>query len=270
MYRKFLPKVEKKRAVFLKSVSKKTLFHQDIVFLVWNVYKKNHDMEWIKEFKKIISLYHPDIMLFQESSVDFKINPIGSYTHYGYIFFSNFSFKQKSFGLLSAAKSKITNFDSVFSIHKEPLLKTPKMILATKYYLNNREKLLVINVHLINFVKTEKFIAQLKQLEELCLSHKGALVIGGDFNTWNKKRINLLFDLAKKLKLKKVEFSSENNKKNIFKQPLDHIFYRGLRLKNSVILDFCKSSDHKPLIAAFCTQERFFVNSAAKTKVFLR
>jgi len=107
-------------------------------------------------------------------------------------------------------------------------------------------------------------------LEELCLSHKGALVIGGDFNTWNKKRINLLFDLAKKLKLKKVEFSSENNKKNIFKQPLDHIFYRGLRLKNSVILDFCKSSDHKPLIAAFCTQERFFVNSAAKTKVFNR
>ena len=254
MYRKFLPKIEKKRAVFLKSVSKKTLFHQDIVFLIWNVYKKNHDAQWRKEFKKIISLYHPDILLFQESSIDFKINPIGSYNYFGYIFFSNFSFKERSFGLLSAAKSKIVNFDSIFSIHKEPIFKTPKMILATKYCLNNQEKLLVINVHLINFVKTEKFAAQLNQLKEICLSHKGPLVIGGDFNTWNKKRMDLLLELSKALALKRVDFSFDYDKKKIFKQPLDHIFYRGLKLKKSKILDFCQSSDHKPLIAGFCVE----------------
>ncbi len=249
--KKFLPKIEKKNSLILKSVTKETLFHQDIVFLVWNVYKKNNDVKWREEFEYIMNVYHPDIILFQESVSTFTIEPIHSYRHFGYLFFPNFSYKNRAYGLLNASKSKIINFNSLYSRDFEPILKTPKMIMATKYKLNNGETLLVVNVHLINFVKTEKFQAQLRQIEEVCLSHKGAVVLAGDFNTWNRKRFSLLCESAKKLSLKMVKFPVNSSKRSILKEPLDHIFYRGLKLKRSKVLEFCKSSDHKPLLASF-------------------
>ncbi len=249
--KRFLPKIERRNSLILKRTTKKSLFHQDIVFLVWNVYKKNNDPKWREEFEHIMSLYHPDIILFQESVSTFKIEPIHSYSHFGYLFFPNFSYKNRAYGLLNASKSKIINFNSLYSPDKEPILKTPKMIMATKYKLNNEESLLVINVHFINFVKTYKFEAQLKQVEDICSSYEGAMVVAGDFNTWNRKRTDLLFETMKRLGLKSVEFPVNLSKKSLLKEHLDYIFYRGLELKRSRVLEFCKSSDHKPLLASF-------------------
>ncbi len=251
--KKFLIKIEKRNSLLLKSISKRSLYHKDISVLVWNVYKQNDKPNWQNEFKKIMFLHHPDIILFQESVANFHINPIGSYNYYGYLFFPNFSYKQRYFGLLNASRSKIIDFKSYFSKHKEPILKTPKMILATKYLLNNFQTLLVINVHLINFVKFEKFAYQLKQIENLCLENT-SLILAGDFNTWNRKRVNFLYEMAKNLNLKRVEFENEG-KRSILKYPLDHIFYRGLNLKRGEVLSFPQSSDHKPLIASFTIKE---------------
>ncbi len=256
--KRFFIKIEKRNSLLLKSVSKKTLYHKDIVILVWNVYKQNDRQNWQNEFKKIMFLYHPDIILFQESVANFNLNPIGSYSYFGYLFFPNFSYNHRFFGLLNASRSKIIDFKSYFSKHKEPILKTPKMILATKYLLNNMQTLLVINVHLINFVKLEKFAYQLKQLEELCKTHTQALIVAGDFNTWSKKRMNLLLDVANRLNLKRVDFPNGNLKKSLLKHPLDHIFYRGLELKEGKVLDFCQTSDHKPLLASFEIQTNLY------------
>ncbi len=249
--RRILPAIERKNSLILKRTTKKSLFHQDIVFLVWNVYKKNNDARWREEFEYIMNLYHPDIILFQESVSTFKAEPIHSYSHFGYLFFPNFSYKNRAYGLLNASKSKIVNFSSLYSPDREPILKTPKMIMATEYKLNNGQFLLVVNVHLINFVKTYKFMAQLKQIEKICDSYEGAVVVAGDFNTWNRKRTKMLFETMNALGLKSVEFEENFSKKSILKEHLDHIFYKGLELKRSRVLDFCVSSDHKPLLASF-------------------
>ncbi|NPA81518.1 MAG: endonuclease/exonuclease/phosphatase family protein [Epsilonproteobacteria bacterium] len=250
MYKRFLIKVEKRNSLLLKSVTKKSLYHRDIGVLVWNVYKQNDKPHWQNEFKKIMFLHHPDIIMLQESVANFHIDPIG-YHYYGYLFFPNFSYKHRYFGLLNASRSKIVDFKSYFSKHREPILKTPKMILATKYLLNNFQILLVVNVHLINFVRTDKFAYQLKQIEEVCKNHKGPMIVAGDFNTWNKKRVDLLAQITTDLGLKKVNFPTDGEKKSLLKQPLDYIFYKELQLKDKRVLEFCQSSDHKPLIATF-------------------
>jgi endonuclease/exonuclease/phosphatase (EEP) superfamily protein YafD len=46
-------------------------------------------------------------------------------------------------------------------------------------------------------------------------------------------------------------FHPEYHKKALVSNPLDHIFYRGLKQKESYILKDIKSSDHKPMLVRF-------------------
>jgi len=248
---KRLFKIAKEDSLILRDINSSTIFDREIRVLVWNVYKKNSTIKWQNEFKKIASIYHPNLVLFQEYALQAQSGVPNSFSHFGYLFFPNFSYKKRLFGLMSASVGRIVDYKFYFSKHKEPILRTPKMILLTKYLLKNMQTLLVVNVHFINFVRVDKFISQLEQLEELCKVYNQPIIVAGDFNTWNRKRVKLLLEMAEKLGLKKVEFAKSRLKKSLLQYPLDYIFYRGLELKESKVLDFCKVSDHTPLYASF-------------------
>ncbi len=77
------------------------------------------------------------------------------------------------------------------------------------------------------------------------------MIVAGDFNTWNLKRVQYLNEFSDDLGLKKVEFSDEKDIKKIFSNSLDYIFYRDLDLIYSKVIDSKKISDHNPIIAKF-------------------
>jgi endonuclease/exonuclease/phosphatase (EEP) superfamily protein YafD len=139
---------------------------------------------------------------------------------------------------------------------------SPKVSLITEYQLPGDESLLTVNVHLLNFERwgTMKFQSQLDELAEIMADHRGPIILAGDFNTWNKKRLDLVQKLAEKLNLKEVidfpagrttadmAFSEFNWVFGIDKNlPLDRVFYRGFKAHSPRILPY-ESSDHNPLL----------------------
>lgn len=161
------------------------------------------------------------------------------------------------FGVLTAANPRPIAHQSVLTAHHEPILNTPKVSLVTEYRLADlSETLLTINSHLINFVHSAKFAAQLQELEFTLAAHRGPILFAGDFNTWNRSRAALLNQVASRLGLTPVIFAPHHDKqlkRFLFSPPLDYIFYRGLseRPASAYVLDNIASSDHKPMLVEF-------------------
>lgn len=141
------------------------------------------------------------------------------------------------------------------SKHSEPITKTKKMLLATVYPLHSHKQsvghtleqsLLVVNSHIINFVSFEKFRTHLDQVFQTLKHHDGPILLAGDFNTWNGKRLKYFHDLALLFKLEEVQMIRQPRLKHLF-QHLDHIYYRGLSIVEAHVHTDIHFSDHYPI-----------------------
>jgi endonuclease/exonuclease/phosphatase (EEP) superfamily protein YafD len=137
----------------------------------------------------------------------------------------------------------------VRSLDREPLINTPKTFLLTTYPLSTGEQLLVLNVHAINFTSTARFSRQVEQMIAPITAHKGPAIVAGDFNTWNAARMHVLERAMSEVRLVRVPAAAPQWRH--FRQVLDHVFYRGMRLIGAHALSHVRSSDHVPLAAEF-------------------
>ncbi|MEA1880119.1 MAG: hypothetical protein U9N11_05710 [Campylobacterota bacterium] len=111
--------------------------------------------------------------------------------------------------------------------------------------------LLILNVHAINFRENQGYNRELERFLNLIQQHKGAMIVAGDFNTWNKVRMERLHIVRKKLKLYSVPFQKDDPIKSFMGNHLDFIFYRGLELQEYSSEKVPLLSDHNPLYATF-------------------
>ena len=171
-------------------------------------------------------------------------------------------------GVLTLSQVAPTRSEVMQTRWREFFLATPKVALATEYPLSNGARLLAVNVHCLNFERwgTLKLRAQLTALKVLVAKHTGPVLLAGDFNTWNQRRLRLVKDLARELQLVEVgEFPG--NLKTGDRQsavlnwllgidrtlPLDRIYYRGLSPLSATVLPFT-SSDHRALQVTFAVE----------------
>ncbi len=250
MYRKYLPwYVDVKEKNICHGCYHDTLFAEDsVVLLNWNVHKNNHHYKWLQDFQSILSAYHPNLITFQEYQTMSRRSILDKQEIYSYGFLPNIHYKQHQYGLLNAAKSKIDAYHALYTKDVEPLIKTPKVTFVSHHTMYNNQRLTLVNVHMINFVKIKKFIAQIKQIEEVCSCDESSLILSGDFNTWSKKRMQILETMRKSVGLEPVLFHHNNHKKRFISNPLDHIFYRGFEQVESHIFGQMHTSDHKPML----------------------
>lgn len=129
---------------------------------------------------------------------------------------------------------------------REPLLKTPKMTMSAVYPLAHT-RLLVINIHAINFTGLKAFEQNLQNAEKLLGKFDGPVLIAGDFNVWSTRRLNRLRELALKLQLEEVDFTPDLRTRYL-RKTVDYIFVRGLHIRSAQVPDV-RSSDHRPLLA---------------------
>jgi endonuclease/exonuclease/phosphatase (EEP) superfamily protein YafD len=235
----------KKDALVTKTVTTINKLKRDsIKFLNWNIYK-GKKTNWARDFESLAQRY--DIITLQEiittPAVEDSLERLDDFQRvYAYSFKYN---KDQSYTGL-ATLSKINAIESRYraSTDLEPITNTPKVSLYTKYEIeNSKEKLLVANIHSINFVSTQAFKNQLEQVYEELEKHKGPIILVGDFNTWSSRRLISLYLMAKELNLAPVIFKPDTRKK-IMGLALDHIFTRGLSLEQARSMDEIKSSDH--------------------------
>lgn len=214
---------------------------------VWNVHKYDNR----KTFGDVQNLTEQsDLMMLQETMMgglfDRYYDNLAGLAWMAAISF--FNSDNLGTGVTTGSRAQASYQGYVRSTAREPFIRTPKMIVVTKYPIQNHsQSLLVANIHGINFVSTNEYETQLGQLELAIKDHSGPMIVAGDFNTHLPGRALLLRSLAERLGLDHVQMENERYNRMI----LDHIFARGMQKLNSQVLFGVDSSDHYPLRAEF-------------------
>jgi len=233
----------------------KSLRHQDLnchsefTLLCWNAAKLTLKKSYKELLKSIIENEKVDILLLQE--VKKSITTELDIYDYSYILSPNIQTRRHVFGVLSAFKISCDDTISLLTKKQELSYATHKVTLITEHKIFNNKKLSIVNIHAINFVKNSDFYDELNNIKTIIKTHKGAMIVAGDFNTWNIKRVRFLKEFTDELSLKEVKFSDNTNIKKIFTNSLDYIFYRDLELIDSKVINSKNISDHNPILATF-------------------
>jgi endonuclease/exonuclease/phosphatase (EEP) superfamily protein YafD len=213
----------------------------------WNVYKKNRVHNGFERFMQKHFIKNADFMLFQEAYI--KNGSECKLKEFAFEAAANLKMEDRYYGVLTASRIISQDARAFLTEEREMLLGTHKSLLLTKYRFDDGTELLLVNIHAINFRENSAFGREKERLLEFLADYKGALVIAGDFNTWNKNRMERLSLFRERLALEQVAFSQPV--KSIFGNPIDFIFYRGLELLESRVVNDHGISDHHPLYAKF-------------------
>lgn len=207
----------------------------------WNVRKNSH-LDWQRDFLALTG--DTDLVLVQELSLrEDSINAIDGSRYWS--FAPGYQKPGAISGVLTMSRSKPIaqcNF-----VNFEPLLRTPKATNISEYGLTSTdETLVVVNIHAVNFsMGLGAFERQFAQVREVLESHDGPIIVSGDFNTWRKRRNDIVADMATELGLVSLAFD-DDYRATMFGNPLDHIYVRGLSPLDATT-ERVESSDHNPL-----------------------
>ena len=137
---------------------------------------------------------------------------------------------------------------------REPWLRSPKAISITRFGLASTDvTLVVVNVHAVNFTwGVADFSRQVSKIEAALAMHKGPVIVAGDFNTWRKRRLDVLQDVAERLELEELAFDVDQ-RVTPFGSIVDRIFVRGLDTSNASTTAVT-SSDHNPMSVTLSMQ----------------
>lgn len=234
----------------------KQLMGPDIEVLLWNVFKCKKK-GWQEDFKTLTR--DKDLILLQEAILN---TPFDSHFNKSlqHQWMMARSFKNLKTNIETGVKtgSTVAAEKHYFSVSKysEPISNTKKMLLATVYPLfAPNQSLLVVNSHLINFVSFAKFKSHLDQVFQTLEEHDGPILLAGDFNTWNGRRLKYFNQLATMFALQEVEMLRKPKLSHLFRH-LDHIYCRGLEVVDARVHTHIHSSDHYPISLSLRTLSR--------------
>ena len=220
------------------SVSKLVSSHFRLVN--WNVHK-GQDKGWQEDLARLSK--QADFVLLQEATQHQNLSTFSTA-----LFVSSFSFKD----LLSGVKTFTQTQPEWYCGGgvAEPLIQIPKVASVMSFPLEKGNSLLLINMHLINFEwGISTYQTQLEQLFSFVENHQGPIIISGDFNAWNERRLNLVNNLMQKYGLDAVTLS-QDERLRFLGYPLDYIFTRDVKVVRATS-EVVTSSDHNPLLMEF-------------------
>jgi len=235
---------------------KDSLDPESIKILVWNMFKGQMN-SWKDDYLRLVR--QKDLLILQEVFLDTNMDDtFEEQSDFQKIIAISFFYQRDGYpyptgvATFSTADSIETFFQR--SDVREPIIKTPKMALFTKYELEGRsEKLLVVNIHAINFVSSSKLEDQLSNIEKVIEAYEGPVIFAGDFNTWSKKKVAYLKGMIARLGMSEVSFEMDDRKRT-FGNIIDYIFIRGMSVIESQVFGSVVGSDHKAMMATLRVQ----------------
>lgn len=223
---------------------------ESLKILVWNVWKGRRGEAWRRDLAALSA--DRDLVLLQEAVTAPEMRQIfhadgGLHEwHMAASFQWNFS---HATGVITGAKARPTAKAFLRGAERELFMLTPKVTLSTTYDLKLGASVMIINTHVVNFTTTASYVRFVQELVGLIENHAGAIVLAGDFNTWNVRRWVSLLNILDAIGLKPVDFHGDPR---VMK--LDHVFVRGLRPLAAHVRHDVRTSDHFPLLAEFALE----------------
>ena len=231
--------------------------HRTSEVLIWNI-KKGQEDTFSEDFKTVSD--GKDLILLQEFlDNDTVLQTVLDQNVHEYILGVSFIYDEKvppeATGVATGSIAPPIQEVVFRPPGREPFLGTPKVTLCNTFGVKGIKKhLLVCNIHGYNFTQDEDFEKQIEMITPLFQSHRGPILFGGDFNTNNEHKWNILEQLViEDSGLTPVVFSPDDRKTAnswLFWQagiPIDHIFTRGLTVTNRHVWKDIEGSDHDAL-----------------------
>lgn len=213
----------------------------ELKLLVWNIHK-GQDLHWQEALAQFS--HETDFLLLQEVSSQQQLDVLLAKRFPYFLYAASFSYHQHFSGVGTFSHAAPQSYCATAT--KEPWIQLPKVGIATTYPLLNGQSLLVVNLHLVNFEwKPTNYQQQLNSAFQLIAAHQGPIILAGDFNTWNSRRLKLVETLAKNYQFEITNFTPDV-RLHFMGNPLDHIFIKGLKVVEASTRKTA-SSDHNPL-----------------------
>jgi endonuclease/exonuclease/phosphatase (EEP) superfamily protein YafD len=235
-----------------KSRVKLSFVPDSVTLISWNIYKINHKnpIDFQHFIKSLQQAYNAGFYCLQEAKhTDSSSFPLDDFCLH---FAPNLQLKTHAYGVMSASGVVCHKAQQILSKKTEFLFKTHKSSLANHYFFGDHTPLIIINVHAINFNNSRAYAEEINQLHDYLSIHKNAaVIIAGDFNSWNKKRNLLIHEFCQALDLTQTVFEEDQHIKRFAKHPLDLVMYRNLTCEYAIAIDSQKISDHNPLLVKF-------------------
>ncbi|MGZ5208122.1 MAG: endonuclease/exonuclease/phosphatase family protein, partial [Sulfuricurvum sp.] len=167
--------------------------------LSWNVHKQNLQFHFNLYFGELLQRYTIDLIALQEV----KINPSNHhfFDNFHFSFSPNITFWNHTYGVLNGSLIAGKATFSLLSTYRESLIQTHKSAIFSYYPLYNGNTLLLVNLHAINFRATKIYSKEIEAILERVRHHEGAMIVTGDFNSWNRNRMNIILQLMGDLRL---------------------------------------------------------------------
>lgn len=218
--------------------------------LNWNSFKGSKE-GWAETFIRLSA--DRDLVTLQEAYINENLSSALSVNNFTWDLAAAFSRNDHAAGVLTASKLPPEALCSFRD--KEPILSIPKTSLITRYNLSDSQaSLLLVNVHMINFTMGSKgFTDQLLKISTIIETHKGPVILTGDFNTWSIKRKKIVLNIINVLSLTPVKYSIDKRTR-FFGEVVDHVYTRDLHVIDAQAISM-DTSDHNPILATFSVKE---------------
>ena len=213
----------------------------DIRLVNWNI-QKGGDPQWTNDLVTFEGA--PDLMVLQEVPITSEAWDAVTADQY-HSFSPGYRTRRSLTGVMTVSAAKPLTQCNLVSV--EPWIRSPKATVITEYGLTNtHQTLLVANIHAVNFTfGIHDFRQQIRQALFVLTDHEGPILLSGDFNTWHRRRSEILNEMTDRLGLEKLDYE-EDHRKRFFGQPLDHIYVRGIEVLKATTHEVT-SSDHSPM-----------------------
>lgn len=220
----------------------------DFSILCWNVHKENLKKNFTSLIKKWKQKYRLDLILLQEAMFSQTLRSIAGFPFIGA---ANIRFPGHFSGVVTATGIPAFSSQSHLTMAREAMLFTRKNTLITTYRFKTNARLMVVNIHAINFRSPVWYKHEFSRLYDVIKGHIGPMILAGDFNCWGQSRERVLDEFIGMLDLEYARPGHARHVKKWFGSQLDRIYTRGLILHDIQALN-CKSfSDHNPIVARF-------------------
>jgi endonuclease/exonuclease/phosphatase (EEP) superfamily protein YafD len=214
--------------------------------LNWNIYKQQNST-WQEKLQEWSEL--SDLITLQEAKHSQQLIDFSRSQNLNYYQNNAFNLNGYVYGVNTLSRSQVSHVCG--TRYYEPWIQVPKTGIATVYPIQKQnDSLLVINLHGVNFTFTSiPLKEQLQPYFTLIEQHRGAIIFSGDFNTWSNARLQSVENTLRENGFSEAAFADDQRSK-IFGLPLDHIYFRGLKVISAESLA-TDASDHSPQLVTF-------------------
>ncbi|HET9338347.1 MAG TPA: endonuclease/exonuclease/phosphatase family protein [Casimicrobiaceae bacterium] len=217
---------------------------RELSVISWNIHR-NADPGWEHDLGRFAAA--SDLVLLQEATLTSALREVLMHADRRWTHADAWAFDGINNGVLTAAATLPAA--ACVQRAQEPLLGLPKSALVAWYRIEGRsDRLAVANVHAINFtLELGAYQKQLDAVVDVLASHRGPVILAGDFNTWSPVREQALVATAARIGL--VEARPRRGERSRFLgMTADYLFVRGLGV-DDVWVETVDSSDHAPIRA---------------------